>query len=86
MALSATIMHNVLEYICESLHLHMSVHLYKQTLNWPNITYMVKQIKQRRFKKLDVLVPQAGGGILDIPKTIIFIDKIEDRLKMAKYF
>lgn len=45
MVLSATIIYNVLEYIYESLHLRTPVYVYKQTLDWPNITYMVKQIK-----------------------------------------
>lgn len=31
-------------------------------------------------------MPQAGGSISDIPKTMIFIDKIENGFKMAKYF
>ncbi len=82
MALFATFMHNVLEYIRESLYLHMPVHLYKQTLDRPNITYIVKEIKQKGFKELDVLVPQTRG-ILNIPKTMIFVDQIEDGLKMA---
>ncbi len=84
MALSATIMRNILEYICKSLHLRMLVHLYKRTLDWPNITYMVKEIKQKGFKELDVLVSQTEG-ISDILKTMIFVDKIEDGLKMAQY-
>ncbi len=75
-------MRNVLEYIHENLHLRMPVHLYKQTLDRPNITYMVKEIKQKGFKELDVLMPQTGG-ISDIPKTMIFVDKIEDGIKMA---
>ncbi len=58
--------------------------LYKQTLDWSNITYMAKKIKQRRFKKLDVLVSQAES-ISNIPKTMILIHKIKDELKMAKY-
>lgn len=84
MALSATITRNVLEYICESLHLRTPVQLYKQTLDRPNITYMVKEIKEKGFKELDLLVTQIGG-ISDIPKTMIFVDKIEDGVKMAQY-
>lgn len=82
MALSTTIMHDILEYICESLHLQMPIYLYKQTLNRPNIIYMVKKIKQKGFKKLNILVLQIER-ILDIPKTIIFIDKIENWLKIT---
>lgn len=84
MALSATITRNILEYICESLHLQTLVQLYKRTLDWPNITYMVKEIKEKGFKELDVLVPQIRG-ISDIPKTMLFVDKIEDGVKMSQY-
>ena len=77
-------MRNVLEYICESLYLQMLIDLYKQTLDRLNITYMVKKIKQKVFKKLDIFVPQTRGT-LDISKTMIFVDKIEDRLKMVRY-
>ncbi len=45
---------------------------------------MVKEIKQKGFKDLDVLVPQTGR-ISDIPKTMIFVDKIEIGLKMVHY-
>ena len=45
---------------------------------------MIKEIKQKSFKELDVLVPKIGG-ISDILKTIIFFDKIEDEIKMAQY-
>lgn len=56
MALSATIMRNILKYICKNLYLQISVQLYKQTLDWPNITYMVKKIKEKDFKELNILV------------------------------
>ncbi len=45
---------------------------------------MVKRIKQKRFKKFDVLVPKVED-ISDISKIIIFVDKIKDELKIAKY-
>ena len=45
---------------------------------------MVKEIKQKGFKELDILVPQTER-ISDIPKTMIFVDKIEDGIKMAQY-
>lgn len=59
------------------------IYLYKQTLNQSNITYIIKKIKQKHFKELNVLVPQAQD-ISNIPKTIIFIDKIENKLKIAQ--
>ncbi len=45
---------------------------------------MVKEIKQKGFEKLDILVQQTRG-ILNISNTMIFIDKIEDRLKIAVF-
>lgn len=84
MALSATIIRNILKYICKSLHLQKPVHLYKQTLDQPNITYMVQKINEKVFKELNILVPQTRG-ILNIPKTIIFVSKIKNGYKMAQY-
>lgn len=64
-ALSATITRNVLECIRESLHLHTPVHLYKRTLDRPNITYMVQEIKKIvkkiGFQELDILIPSGGA-------------------------
>lgn len=45
---------------------------------------MVKEIKEKGFKGLDVLVPQIRE-ISDIPKTMIFVDKIKDGVKMSQY-
>ena len=45
---------------------------------------MVKKIKKKRFKKLDILVPQIGE-ISNIPKTMIFVDKIENEVKIEQY-
>lgn len=45
---------------------------------------MVKEIKQKDFKKFDVLVLQ-NKSILDIFKTIVFVDKIEDELQIIQY-
>ena len=45
---------------------------------------MVKKIKEKDFKELDVLMPQTGM-ISNIPKIMIFIDKIKDVIKMAQY-
>lgn len=46
---------------------------------------MIKKIKEKGFKKLDIFVPQTRG-ISNIPKTMIFIDKMEDEIKMVLYF
>lgn len=48
------------------------------------MTYVVKKIKQKSFKELNALVSQIEE-ILDISKTIIFIDKVENEFKMTQY-
>lgn len=50
-------MHNILGYTDQSLYLQILIHLYKQTLDPPNITYIVKEIILKNFKELDILVP-----------------------------
>lgn len=85
MALLVTIICNILKYIDESLYWQMQVHLYKRTLGQLNIIYIVKDItKQKGLKKLDVLVLQIRE-ILNILKTMIFVDNIDDELKIVQY-
>lgn len=62
----------------------MLVHLYKQTLDQPNIIYMIQNIKQKDFQKHKLLVLQTEQ-ILDIVKTIICVDKIKDEIKILQY-
>ncbi len=81
MALSATITPNVLGYIRESLHLHAPTPLYKQPLDRPNITQMVTHISKQGFGDLDYLVPKVGI----IPKTMVFMEKIEDVMALAAH-
>lgn len=83
-ALSATITRNVLEYIRESLHLRAPVHLYKRTLDRPNIAYLVQEIKKPGYSELDILIPPHISA-LSIPKTMIFVDKIDEGINMAAY-
>lgn len=56
MAVLITITQNVLEYIRVILHLHMLVHFYKRILDQLNITYIVQQIKRKKFQELDILL------------------------------
>lgn len=85
MTLSAIIIYNILKYVCEILYLQLLIYLYKQTLDQTNITYIVKIIKQKEFKNLDILVPQAES-ILDIPKIMIIMNKNKYGFKMIEYF
>ena len=83
-ALSATITKNVLEYIRTSLHLRSPVHLYKRTLDRPNITYMVQEITKPGFGELDMLLSE-GGGVADVPKTMVFVDSINEGIRITTY-
>lgn len=42
---------------------------------------MIKKIKEKYFKKLDVLIPKIEK-ILKISKIMIFVDKIENKIKI----
>ncbi len=81
MALSTTITPNVLGYIGELFHLYAPTLLYKQSLNCPNITQMVTHISKQGFGDLDYLVPKVGI----IPKTMVFMEKIEDVMALAAH-
>lgn len=89
MAVSATITRNVLEYIRVTLHLHTPVHLYQRSLDRPNITYMVQEIKRKGFQELDILLPSgeaaAVASVFGIPQTMIFVDKINEGILIAEY-
>lgn len=84
MALSATITRNVLEYVRQSLSLRAPVFLYKRSLDRPNITYMVRKIEQKAYSDLKILVP-TDGGVGDIPKTMLFVDNIDEGIAIAAY-
>lgn len=84
LALLVTVTSNVLEYVCKSLQLCELVQLYKESLNQPNITYMVTKIKKPGFEELDFLVSPTIG-VSAISKTIIFVDNIRIASKMATH-
>lgn len=81
--LSATIIPNILEYIQVSLKFSLSSQIYKQLLDCLNLTYIISSIRKTRFKDLDFHIP-SRGAIGKIPKTIIFIDKIDNTIQMVK--
>lgn len=43
---------------------------------------MIKQIKKKNSQELHILVPKMRG-VLDISKTKICVDKIENKIKMT---
>ena len=75
---------NVLDYICTSLNFRLSVRLYKQSLNCPNITYSVAKIKKLEYKELDIFIPSIGN-LSTILKIIIFVDSINEGTALTKY-
>lgn len=81
MALSITIMPNVLGYIEELLYLQIPTYLYKQPLNCPNIVQMVVSITKPDYHELDFLVLKIGL----ISKTIVFVNNIDNVVKIVTY-
>lgn len=82
MMLSVTITPNVLGYIRQLLHFCSPTCLYKQSLDWLNITQMVTNITNLGFHDLRFLVPEAGL----IPKTMLFVNKMDNAMAIAAYF
>ncbi len=82
--LSATVTSNILEYIRVSLKLSPLLQIYRQLLDRPYLTYIVSPIHRNGFKDLDFLIP-SRGAVGKIPKTIIFMNKIDDAIQMIKH-
>lgn len=77
--LSATVIPNIFKYVRISLKLSPSSRIYRQPLDSPNLTYIVIPICKGGFNDLDFFIPD-GGAIGKIPKTIIFVDKIDNAI------
>lgn len=84
LALSATVTPNVLEYVQESLQLRAPVRLYKESLDRPNLTYLVSEIKKPGFEELDFVVSPHMAAF-KIPKTMIFVDNIDTAGQLELY-
>lgn len=84
LALSATITPIVLEYIRNSLKLRPATRLYRESLDRPNIKYMVEEIVKPKYEDLAFLVPNSGGAGA-IPKTMVFVDNIDEAQRIAAY-
>lgn len=82
--LSTTVISNILKYIRVSLKFSLLSQIYKQPYDCPNLTYIVSLIRKRGFKDLDFLIP-SRSAIGEIPKTMIFEDKIDNAVEIAKY-
>lgn len=75
---------NILDYICVFLNLFLLIRFYKQFLDHLIIIYSVTKIKKLRYKKLNIFVPSIRG-LNTIPKTKIFVNKINDGIALTKY-
>ena len=75
---------NVLDYVCASLNLRSPVKLYKRSLDCLNITYGVAEIKKPGYKELELFIPSIRG-LSAIPKTMIFVDNINEGMALIKY-
>ncbi len=84
LAFSATVTPNVLEHIWESLQLWAPARLYKESLDHPNLTYLVSEIKKPGFEELDFVVPPRMAAFT-IPKTMIFVDNIDTTGQLELY-
>lgn len=82
--LSATVTPNIPDYIRVSLKLSPPSRIYRQPLDWPNLKYIVSPIRNPGFQDLAFLVPRIGL-IANIPKTMVFVDKIDDAMKLEKF-
>ena len=82
--LSTTIIPNILEYIRVSLKLFPLMQIYKQPLDQPNLIYIISLIHKTGFKDLDFFLLN-GSAIGKILKTMIFVDKIDNAIQIAKH-
>ncbi len=82
--ISAMVTSNILKYIRVLLKLSPPLQIYRQSLDRLNLAYIVSLIHKPGYEDLAFPV-LSGGAIGKIPKTMIFVDLIDDTIKMAKY-
>lgn len=82
--ISARIILNILKYIRVLLKLSPPLRIYRQLLDRPNLVSIMNLICKPGYEDLAFLVP-SGGTIGKISKTMIFVDLIDNAIKMAKY-
>ncbi len=82
--ISATVILNILIYIRILLKFSLPLRINKQLLNRPNLIYIMSPIRKPGYEDLAFLVP-SEGAISKISKIMIFINLIDDTIKVAKY-
>lgn len=81
--LSATLTPAVAAYVHEVCKLPEGTVQYAQTVRRRNINLIVTRITSRDFEQLLELIPTNPVYLNDIPKTLIYVDKIDDALDIA---
>lgn len=82
--LFAMVILNILEYIRVLLKFLLPLRIYRQPLYCLNLIYIVSSIRKSGFKDLDFFILN-GSAVGKILKTIMFVDKIDNVIVMAKY-
>ena len=82
--LSVTITPNILDYIQKSWKLSLPSRIYRLSLDRQNLEYMVYSIRKLGFQNLAFLVLK-DSQISGIPKTMVFVDKIENAIELKRY-
>jgi hypothetical protein len=92
-ALSATLMPNVLAFVCQSLQLRQGrTRLYRLSVDRPNITHMVSRLPttksiretgETEFSRLSFLIPAGTTALWRIPKSMVFVDNIDEAHKIC---
>lgn len=58
--------------------------IYRLSLDWSNLKYMIYSIQKSDFQNLAFLIPKDNlVGLL--PKMMVFASKIEENIKLEKY-
>lgn len=82
--LSTMVTPNILDYIKVLLKFFLLLEIYRQRLDYPNITYIVSPIRKIGFKNLDFLI-SSEAAIGKIPNIMIFVNKIDIIILITKY-
>lgn len=82
--LSSTVIPNILEYIQISPKFFLLLQIYEQLLDYPKLTYIASPIHKSKFKDLNFFI-SSKSIVNKIPKIMIFVNKINNNLEIAKY-
>lgn len=81
LALLATIISNIFDYIQVFVKFLRFLRIHRQLLNWSNLCYIISPICKSGFQNLAFLI-FIVGSITDIIKTMIFVNKVKDIIEL----